>query len=168
MPCIGYIYARATNKQINYTYKPYIGTVCEDFDFDVKYDKLLVAVGSVVNTFGIKGVRDNCQFLKQIEDAANIRQALAYCFERASIPYLSDDERRTALTFVIVGAGPTGVELIGELRDWIEVEGKRYFPEVIKYAQIILVEAGNAVLAVFDKKLQEEALQRLISKLKLV
>jgi NADH dehydrogenase FAD-containing subunit len=57
------------------------------------------------------------------------------------------------------------VELIGELRDWIEIEGRRYYPNLIKYAQIILVEAGNAVLAVFDKQLQEEALRNLLSKI---
>jgi NADH dehydrogenase FAD-containing subunit len=139
------------------------GTVCEDFEFSVDYDKLLIAVGSVVNTFGIKGVRDNCQFLKQVEDAAKIRTSLSYCFERASIPNLSDEERKTALTFVIVGAGPTGVELIGELRDWMEIEGRRYFPQLLKYVEIVLVEAGNAVLAVFDNELQKEGLNRLTS-----
>lgn len=139
------------------------GTVCEDFEFDVEYDKLLIAVGSVVNTFGIKGVRDNCQFLKQVEDAAKIRTSLSYCFERASIPNLSDEERKTALTFVIVGAGPTGVELIGELRDWMEIEGRRYFPQLLKYVEIVLVEAGNAVLAVFDNELQKEGLNKLTS-----
>ena len=90
-------------------------------DFDIDYDYLLVAVGATTNTFGIKGVREHCQFLKQIEDASGLRRSLAYCFERASIPGLSIEEKREALSFVIVGAGPTGVEYTGELRDWLEV-----------------------------------------------
>ena len=54
--------------------------------------------------------------------------------------------------------------MIGELRDWIEYEGRRYFPSLIKYVQIVLVEAGNCVLAVFDQELQKEALNRLTSR----
>lgn len=46
-----------------------------------------------MNTFGIKGVKDYCQFLKQVEDAANIRTALAYCFERANIPTLTEEDK---------------------------------------------------------------------------
>jgi hypothetical protein len=137
------------------------GTACDFYDFDIPYDKLLVAVGATTNTFGIKGVREHCQFLKQIEDAGNLRRAIAYCFERASIPGLSEEEIRAALSFVVVGAGPTGVEFTSELRDWLETEGRKYFPKILKYAKITLVEAGNAVLAVFDEILQKDALQRL-------
>ena len=138
-----------------------VGTACEINDFDVSYDKLLVAVGATVNTFGIKGVRENCLFLKQVEDAAKLRKAIAYCFERANIPEQSEEEKRNALSFVVVGAGPTGVEFTGELRDWLENEGRRYYPKLLKYVSLKLVEAGSAVLAVFDKTLQVEALEQL-------
>jgi hypothetical protein len=47
------------------------------------------------------------------------------------------------------------------LRDWLEKEGRRYYPRLLKYVSITLVEAGNAVLAVFDETLQKEALVRL-------
>ena len=120
------------------------GTSCEIADFSVPYDFLIIAVGATTNTFGIKGVVENCLFLKQIEDAANLRKghkivvdcvkakswkwmcltiAIANCFERANVPNLSDEEIEDALSFVVVGAGPTGVEFTSELRDWIEVEG---------------------------------------------
>jgi hypothetical protein len=56
---------------------------------------------------------------------------------------------------VIVGAGPTGVEFTSELRDWLEVEGRRYYGKLLKYVKITLVEA------VFDAALQKEAMQRL-------
>ena len=55
----------------------------------------------------------------------------------------------------------TKVEFTSELRDWLEKEGRRYYPRLLKYVRITLVEAGNAVLAVFDETLQKEALTRL-------
>ena len=137
------------------------GTACDLVDFDVEYDNLLIAVGATTNTFGIKGVREHCLFLKQVEDAANLRKAITNCFERANIPDLSEEERRNTLSFVIVGAGPTGVEFTSELRDWIEYEGRKYYGNLLQYTKITLVEAGDAVLAVFDKALQEEAYRKL-------
>lgn len=137
------------------------GTACEPADFEVSYDHLLVAVGATSNTFGTKGVREHCIFLKQVEDAANLRKALGSCFERANFPSLSDEEKRAALSFVVVGAGPTGVEFTSELRDWLETEGRRYYPELLNFVSLTLVEAGGAVLAVFDKTLQLEALKLL-------
>lgn len=77
------------------------------------------------------------------------------------MPNLSEEDIRDALSFVVVGAGPTGVEFTSELRDWVEVEGRRYFGHLLKYVRITLVEAGNAVLAVFDQRLQEEAMKKL-------
>jgi hypothetical protein len=137
------------------------GVSCDSTDFEVEYDHLLVAVGATTNTFGIKGVREHCHFLKQIEDASGLRKSIANCFERANIPGLSNQEVLDALSFVIVGAGPTGVEFTSELRDWLENEGRKYYPKLLKYVRISLVEAGNAVLAVFDETLQAEALVRL-------
>ena len=139
----------------------YEGSSCEISKFEVPYDHLLIGVGATTNTFGIKGVKENCIFLKQIEDASNLRRALANCFERANLPNLSDKEKSDALSFVIVGAGPTGVEFTSELRDWIESEGRRYYKDLLKYVTLSLVEAGPSVLAVFDEALQKEAIRSL-------
>jgi hypothetical protein len=76
------------------------GTACDVADFEVDYDYLVLAVGATVNTFGIKGVKEHCQFLKQVEDAVMLRKAIASCFERANIPNLPDEEIRAALSFV--------------------------------------------------------------------
>lgn len=54
-----------------------------------------------------------------------------------------------------------GVEFTSELRDWVENEGRRYFKQLLQYVSITLVEAGEAVLPVFDKTLQQEALLQL-------
>ena len=62
------------------------------------------------NTYGIPGVREYCNFLKQIEDARRIRTAIVNLFERANLPNLSEEQRKEILTFAVIGAGPTGVE----------------------------------------------------------
>lgn len=140
------------------------GISCETADFTVNYDYLVIAVGATTNTFGIPGVREYCQFLKQIEDASSLRTAILYCFERANVPGLSTQEITNALSFIIVGAGPTGVEFTSELRDFVESEGKRYYSKLLKYVSIRLIEAGDAVLPVFDKALQLEALSKLVNR----
>ncbi|KAL7000293.1 External alternative NAD(P)H-ubiquinone oxidoreductase B1, mitochondrial, partial [Sarracenia purpurea var. burkii] len=89
-------------------------------EFFLEYDYLVIAVGSEVNTFGIPGVVENCYFLKEVEDAQKIRTSVIDCFEKAVLPGLSEEERRTNLCFIIVGGGPTGVEFAAELHDFVQ------------------------------------------------
>jgi len=92
--------------------------------FTVDYDYAIVTIGAATNTFGIPGVRENCNFLKQIDDAVRIRTSIVNCFERANLPGLTEEQKRATLTFAIIGAGPTGVEFASELRDFVE-QGKK-------------------------------------------
>lgn len=85
------------------------GAECSINDFELEYDTLVYAAGAGVNTFGIKGVKEHCYFLKQVGDAARLREAIGNTFERANLPDMSEAERIRTLTFVVVGAGPTGV-----------------------------------------------------------
>jgi NADH dehydrogenase FAD-containing subunit len=126
----------------------------------VKYDRLIVTVGAQTNTFGIPGVREHCSFLKQVEDARRIRSAIVNCFERANIPGLSDEERENNLTFAVIGAGPTGIEFAAELRDFIEEDGPKYYPDLLEHVRIKIIEASPTILAPFDKELQEEAVRQ--------
>jgi len=63
--------------------------------------------------------------MKQLSDAIAFREQLGYAFEQASLPGLSEEQRREKLTFVVIGAGPTGVELCGELRDFVAQDAPR-------------------------------------------
>lgn len=137
------------------------GNSCEVEEFNVEYDRLIVTVGAQTNTFGIKGVREYCNFLKQVEDARRIRTAIVNCFERANLPHMSDEERIHNLTFAIIGAGPTGIEFAAELRDFIEQDGPKYYPDLLKFVRIKVIEASSTVLAPFDKSLQEEAIKQM-------
>eukprot|EP00560_Eucampia_antarctica_P006355 CAMPEP_0197825468 /NCGR_PEP_ID=MMETSP1437-20131217/2537_1 /TAXON_ID=49252 ORGANISM="Eucampia antarctica, Strain CCMP1452" /NCGR_SAMPLE_ID=MMETSP1437 /ASSEMBLY_ACC=CAM_ASM_001096 /LENGTH=598 /DNA_ID=CAMNT_0043425471 /DNA_START=83 /DNA_END=1876 /DNA_ORIENTATION=- len=141
------------------------GNSCTIEDFDVQYDKLIFAVGAQTNTFGIPGVREYCCFLKQVDDARRIRTALVNCFERANLPNLTDEKREAILTFAVIGAGPTGVEFASELRDFVEQDGPKYYPNLLKHVRIKVIEASPTVLAPFDKTLQEEAVRQLTRKI---
>ena len=137
------------------------GTSCSIESFEVHYDRLVFAVGAQTNTFGIPGVREHCAFLKQVEDARRIRNTIVNCFKRANLPSLSEEERRATLTFAVIGAGPTGIEFASELRDFIEIDGPKYYPELLRYVSIKVIEASPTVLAPFDVSLQEEAIRQL-------
>jgi NADH dehydrogenase FAD-containing subunit len=165
------------------------GNSCEIEEFKVNYDRLIVTVGAQTNTFGIKvsfafqaqytndskithtciyllqGVREYCCFLRQIEDARRVRTSIVNCFERANLPHLTDKERESILTIAVIGAGPTGIEFAAELRDFIEQDGPKYYPTLLKYVRIKVIEASSSVLAPFDKSLQEEAIKQLNRKM---
>lgn len=68
------------------------------------------------------------------------------CFERASLPNVSEEEKRRILHFVVVGGGPAGVEFAGELQDFVAKDVKRLYPEVYKHAKITLIEATDHIL----------------------
>jgi NADH dehydrogenase FAD-containing subunit len=130
-------------------------------EFSVPYDRLIVAVGARINTFGIKGVEEHCCYLKQIDHARKIRRRVVNLFERAELPGTPPETIKKLLTFCVIGAGPTGVEFAGELRDFIEQEGPKYYKNVLKYVSIKIIEATPVVLRPFDKQLQDAAVKAL-------
>jgi len=137
------------------------GNSCSINSFDMEFDRLILSVGAQTNTFGIPGVREHCCFLKQVEDAQRIRNAIVNCFERANLPNLTDEERGSVLTFCVIGAGPTGVEFASELRDFIEQDAWQFYPSLLKFVKIKVIEASSTILAPFDKSLQEAAMDQL-------
>jgi len=136
---------------------------CEIREFEVPYDQLIVSVGASTNTFGVKGVKEHCLFLKQLNDAIRFREQLGYAFEQASLPGLTDEQRIAQLTFVVIGAGPTGFELCGELRDFVAQDVPRLYKDLQKYVRVVLLEASDKVLMAFDSDLQAAALEKLRS-----
>ncbi|KAF5180731.1 External alternative NAD(P)H-ubiquinone oxidoreductase [Thalictrum thalictroides] len=132
-------------------------------EFIVDYDYLVVAMGARANTFNTPGVEEHTHFLKEIEDAQNIRRNVIDCFEKANLPNLSDEERKNNLHFVVVGGGPTGVEFAAELHDFIDEDLSKLYPTVKDYVKITLLEAADHILNMFDKRITtfaEEKFQR--------
>src|SRR5260370_40703509 len=128
------------------------------------YDSLIVATGTQSSYFGHDEWREWAPGLKSVEEAITIRHKILYAFEVAE--RLPDPvQRRAWLTFVIVGAGPTGVELggaIGEIaRQTLKNDFRSIHPED---AQIILLDGGPRRLPSFPEDLAEKA-ERSLAKL---
>ena len=144
------------------------GNSCETEEFEVNYDKLLFSVGAQTNTFGTPGVEEYCNYLKQIGDAQQIKNAIVSCFESAGLPSLTTEEEIIKeLTFVIIGAGPTGIEFAAELLDFIEESGPRYYKELLPYVRIKIVEAAPTILRPFEDGMKDEAIRRLTRKIEI-
>ena len=127
----------------------------------VKYDHLIIAAGGRTNFFNLPGVREHSFGLKTLEDAERLRNHILLTFEQAA--YETDSQQLEALrTFVIVGGGPTGVEMAGALRELVRHVLTRDFPGLREHdVRIILLEAGNTILSMLPPKLQRHALARL-------
>ena len=125
------------------------------------YDTLIVAAGARHSYFGHPEWEAFAPGLKTIEDATEIRRRLLTAFELAERE-ADLDRRRTLLTFVIVGGGPTGVELAGTLAEIARHTLKHEFRHIDPSdAQILLIEAGDRVLAAYPPDLSAKAQQSL-------
>lgn len=127
----------------------------------VAYDRLVIATGSSYNYFGHDEWAAAAPGLKSIEDARRIRATLLSCFELAEIA--DDPQRQRALmTAVVVGGGPTGVELAGSIAELARYTLARDFRRIDpRTATILLVEAGPRLLAAFPEELSDYARDRL-------
>jgi len=119
----------------------------------LKYDYLVYAVGAETQTFNIPGVKENACFMKELEDAEKMQRRFLDCLESAAFPGQKEDEINRLLHVVVVGGGPTGVELSGEVHDFLEEDLRSWYPELSNNIRISLVEALPSVLPMFSKKL---------------
>ena len=130
-------------------------------DRQIPFDSLVIATGSTHSYFGHDEWSEQAPGLKTIEDATEIRKRILYAFERANLA-TSEEERRAALTFVIVGAGPTGVELSGALADVglniLSKEIRGGHPEELR---IILCEGQPDPLGMYPPPLVKKAREEL-------
>jgi len=123
----------------------------------IPYDHLIVATGTRTSYFGHDSWIHDAPGLKTIEDALDIRQRLLLAFERAEMSE-DDAERRALVTFVVVGAGPTGVELAGQVAEMARTTLRRDFRRIdTAAARVLLVDAGSRVLPQFAESLSARA-----------
>ena len=124
---------------------------------EIAYDRLIVAAGAANNYFGNDGWQAHAPSLKTLEDAYEIRRRVLLAFERAERE--TDAARRAAwLTFVVIGAGATGVELAGAFaeiaRHTLRGEFRNFDP---RNARVVLVEGGERVLNTYPPALSQRA-----------
>ena len=133
--------------------------VLENRSFSLPYDYLVISVGGVSSTYNVPGVREYALFIKDLADARNIRQRIIECLERASQPNIKPGERKRLLHFVVVGGGPTGVELLAEMHDFVIDDLKKSFPGVVNDVRLTLLEATGEILGTFDEVLRAYTLR---------
>src|SRR3954452_12738938 len=123
-------------------------------DETLEYDTLIVGGGSKSNYFGHPEWQEHAAELKSLEGALHIRAQILDAFEAADLAE-TDAERERQLTFVVVGAGPTGVEMAGQIAE-IARDTRRDFRRIdTSKTKVLLVEAGDRVLAAFPPQLSK-------------
>ena len=126
----------------------------------ISFDTLVLAAGAVTSDYGIEGVKDHAFPLKSPEEALALRTHILECFERADAdPSMIDGG---VLTFVVVGGGPTGVELAGALVELFDRVLRRDYPRVdVDRARVVLVEATDHLIDPFGPRSRQNALDTL-------
>ena len=130
---------------------------------DLAFDHLVIAAGSATNFFGVIGAEDHAFPLYSLAEAAKLRNHVLECFESADRnPHLIDDG---ALTFVVVGGGPTGVEVAGALSELIShVLSKDFQRLAVARARVLLIEREDRLLPPFHPRSQYYSRQTLVSR----
>jgi NADH:quinone reductase (non-electrogenic) len=127
----------------------------------LRYDTLIVAGGSQYSYFGHEAWREHAAEVKSLESALVVRSRLLSAFEAAEVE--TDADRRASwLTFVVVGAGPTGVEIAGQIGELARDTLRRDFRAIDpRTARIVLVEAADRILTTFPPSLSAKAARSL-------
>ena len=119
---------------------------------DLHYDYLVIASGSKTNYFGNKEIERNSMSMKTIPQSLNIRSLILENFEQAVLTKNQAD-RNTLINFVLVGAGPTGVELAGALAEMKKAILQKDYPDLdIDKMQINLIQSGDRILNTMSEK----------------
>lgn len=124
---------------------------------EVAYDYLVMATGTTTNFFGNSEFEQKAMPMKSVTEALNLRSLILQNFEKALLAN-TDEERQALMNFVVVGGGPTGVELAGALSELKNHVLPNDYPELdLKQMRVILVESGNELLQAFNQTNQQRA-----------
>ncbi|GAA4052772.1 NAD(P)/FAD-dependent oxidoreductase [Flavobacterium chungnamense] len=119
---------------------------------DLNYDYLVIATGSKTNYFGNKEIERNSMSMKTIPQSLNIRSLILENFEQAVLT-TNEADKNALINFVLVGAGPTGVELAGALAEMKRAILQKDYPDLdISKMEINLVQSGDRVLNTMSEK----------------
>ena len=126
---------------------------------EISYDFLVISTGATTNYYNIPGADIHTYPLKTLYDAVMIRRRIIDSFEEAS---MCDDPatRASLLSFVVVGGGPTGIEIVSELAELVKGMVKRYYDDL--ESTVTLINSSPELLQQFSSKLRRAAYSRLI------
>jgi len=132
-------------------------------DGELEWDYLVVALGGTTNFFGMADVEENSLSLKSLEDAIKIHNHILDSYE-AALRERDEPRRRELLTFVVVGGGPTGIELAAAIQDFTHKALAKKYPSLAPRVRVLLVEAQDALLSGMKAEMSELAVDRLHSR----
>ncbi len=128
----------------------------------LKYDYLVIALGSENNFFGMSEIEENAFTMKTIEDAIALRNHMINILEQANLEHDNHDLRKSLLTFVVVGGGFSGIETVGAINDFVRESIQEYYPDIyMSDVRVVLVSATDKILEQIDEGLGEFALEKL-------
>lgn len=145
----------------------------------LRYDYLVIALGSETKFFGMKSIEENTFTMKNLGDAIILRNHILNMLEQADVEHEGHEIKRKLTTFVVVGGGFGGVETIGAVNDFVRDSIKTYYHNIIEedynttevlnknnsnnidYTRIVLVSSTGRLLPEMDEELGEFALQKL-------
>lgn len=131
-------------------------------DQDLRYDYLVLSMGSQSHFFGVSGAAEYAFPLKTMDDAVRLRNHILCRFESATTEP-NARLRQQMLTFTVVGGGPTGVEFAGALAELVRVPLSRDYPGLdLREVRIVLLEAVGRLLSGMPEQLHRYAMRRLI------
>jgi NADH:ubiquinone reductase (H+-translocating) len=127
----------------------------------LNYDSLVIALGGETATFGIPGIREYAVGMKTLADAFALRNRIIEVLERADLEQ-DPDARRSELTFVVGGAGFSGIETAGEIEDFVRRLRRRYYPKIrVDELRFHIVELKERVLPEMPIDMAEYATRKL-------
>lgn len=132
--------------------------------FGVNYDILVLAPGCEPNTFGTPGVAQHARFLRNVQDAMKVRHRLIEMIEMANLPVMTPKQIQDMLHIIIVGGGPTGIEMAAEISDLFEHDLAKLYPQLMDKMTIAIHDVAPKILGPFEEKLSEYATKSLKAK----
>jgi NADH dehydrogenase len=132
-------------------------------DGELEWDYLVVALGSTTNFFGMADIEEKSLSLKSLKDAVSIHNHIVDNYE-AALRERDEQRQRELLTFVVVGGGPTGIELVAAIQDFVREALMPKYPSLAPHVRMLLIEAQDALLSGMKAKMSETAVSKLRSR----
>ena len=134
----------------------------EWLEHTLKYDRLVIALGSENNFFKMSDIENHSFTMKSIDDAIILRNHIINILEQANLEENNKELRKSLLTFVVVGGGFNGVETVGAINDFVRESIKDYYKNIyMTEVRVILVHTTDKLLEQIDKPLGKFALEKL-------
>ncbi|TID25741.1 FAD/NAD(P)-binding domain-containing protein [Venturia nashicola] len=132
--------------------------------FNVEYDKICVAPGCGIQTFGTEGVEEHAMFLRTTNDARLIQQKILEILDTASLPTMTPEQQKDVLNIRVVGGGAIGIEAAAEIHDLWDEDMKFLYPHLDGKLTITIHDVADSLLSTFDSALSEYAHESLDKK----